>query len=115
MVGPMAYSAPGQRRRTAWASTWLVEWRMTSRPSGLVAVTMATWSPSCRGRVQVDEAAVGLGRDGGFRQSRPDRLRGVERGRAVGEFERGAVGKGDVEGHACTGPLLRARAPCGGC
>ena len=63
------------------------------------------------GGVQVDEAldrraldACAMGRDGGFRQSRPDRLRGVERGRAVGEFERGAVGKGDVEGHAA--PVL---------
>ena len=67
------------------------------------------------GGAQIDEAAVSVGRaldvlardagrDGGFRQSRPDRLRGVERGRAVGEFERGTVGEGDLERHAA--PVL---------
>ena len=40
------------------------------------------------------------GRDGGLGQSRPDRRGRVGRGGAVGELERGAVGKGDVEGHA---------------
>ncbi len=51
-------------------------------------------------------AVDGRGRDGGLGQPRPDRLGGVERGRAVGEFERGAVGQGDVEGHVRTGPLF---------
>ena len=55
---------------------------------------------------QVDEGSRSVRRrrdaapDGGLGQPRPDRLGGVERGRAVGEFERGAVGQGDVE-RAC--------------
>ncbi len=54
---------------------------------------------------QVDGLAVDGGRDGGLGEARPDRLGGVERGRAIGEFERGAVGQGDVDGHGGTGPL----------
>ena len=58
-----------------------------------------------RGRVdQQGDVRVGGGghaaRDGGLGQSRADRRRGVAHGRAVVEFERGAVGKGDVQGHA---------------
>ncbi len=45
----MAYLAPGQRRRTAWARTCAVEWRSTSRPASESAVTMATWAPSGSG------------------------------------------------------------------
>ena len=55
-------------------------------------------------------------RDGGLRQPRADRRRRVAHGRAVVEFQGGAVGKGDVQRHE--GPVLshlRARAPCGGC
>ncbi len=65
--------------------------------------------------VQIDEAAFIIsraldavarnpGRDRGLRQSRPDRQRGVKRSGAVDEFERGAVGKDDVKGHAA--PVL---------
>ncbi len=38
--------ASGNRSRTAWASTWAVEWRMVYSPRSLSAVTMATRSPS---------------------------------------------------------------------
>ena len=55
---------------------------------------------------EVDGLAVEGGRDGGLGEPRPDRLGGVERGRAIGEFERGAVGQGDVERHERTGPLF---------
>src|ERR1700733_784033 len=48
MTGPMANLAPGHRRSTAWASTWAVEWRRTSRPASESAVTMATSAPSVR-------------------------------------------------------------------
>ena len=48
-------------------------------------------------------------RDGGFRQSRPDGRRRVAHGRAVVEFEGGAVGKGDVQGHER--PVLSSCAP----
>ncbi len=56
-------------------------------------------------------------RDGGFRQSRPDRRRRVRHAGAVVEFQGGAVGKGDVQGHGIDRSFLRlrARAPCGGC
>ena len=58
-----------------------------------------------RGRVdQQGDVRVGGGgdtaRDSGLGQSRTDRRRRVAHGRAVVEFERGAVGKGDVQGHA---------------
>ena len=46
MTGPMAKWAPGHSRSTAWARTWAVEWRRTSRPSGVVAVTTVTSAPS---------------------------------------------------------------------
>src|SRR5450830_461910 len=62
----------------------------------------------------VDEAGdVGRGggghtaRDGGFRQSRADRRRRIEHGRAVGEFQGGAIGEGDL--HGDTGPLRFSR------
>ena len=77
-------------------------------------------------RGDVDEARLGGGasgasvrraprrghaaRDGGLRQSRADRRRRVVHGRAVVEFERGAVGEGDAKRHAVPGPfVLRAR------
>ena len=65
---------------------------------------------------QQGDVGVGGGghaaRDGGFRQSRADRRRGVAHGGAVVEFEGGAVGEGDVQGHERTGPfVLRARVP----
>ena len=57
------------------------------------------------GRVdQQGDVRVGGGghaaRDGGLGQARADRRRRVAYVRAVVEFERGAVGKGDVQGHA---------------
>jgi len=69
-------------------------------------------------RREVDEAGRGrrscggrhAARDGGFRQSRPDRRRRVVHGRAVVEFEGGAVGEGDAQGHGVSGPFVsRAR------
>ena len=70
-------------------------------------------------RGDVDEARFGCApvaararhaaRDGGLRQSRADRRRGVVHGRAVVEFERGAVGEGDVKSHAVPGPFCCAR------
>ena len=45
----MAKRAPGQSASTAWAMTCAVEWRRTSRPSSLSAVTMRTFAPSCSG------------------------------------------------------------------
>src|SRR5450759_1683889 len=46
-------------------------------------------------------------RDGGFRQSRADRRRRIDHGRAVGEFQGGAIGEGDL--HGDTGPLRFSR------
>src|SRR4051794_1854041 len=48
----MEYLAPGNSRVTAWAITWAVEWRNTWRPSSVASVTIATFDPSCSGRVR---------------------------------------------------------------
>ena len=58
---------------------------------------MAYWVPG-QGDVRVAGGGHAAG-DGGLGQPRADRRRGVAHGRAVVEFERGAVGEGDVQGH----------------
>ena len=117
MVGPMAYSVPGQRRRTACASTWLVEWRMTSRPSGLVACDDGDLL------AVVESSAV---RD---RRRRRRRVwaataafasRGPIACAASRTVAPSASSRGDPSGRVTWRgmlhrSLLRARAPCGGC
>ena len=63
---------------------------------------------------QVGGLAVDGGRHGRPGEPRPDGLRAVERGRAIGEFEKGAVGQGDVDGHGSTGPFTLAPAHVAG-
>ena len=48
----MANVARGNRSRTAWASTWAVEWRIVNRPRSDSAVTIATASPSSSGHTR---------------------------------------------------------------
>ncbi len=42
----MANVAPGKSSSTAWAITWVVEWRIVYSPRSEVAVTISTLSPS---------------------------------------------------------------------
>ena len=46
MAGPTPNFTPGYISVRAAARRWAVEWRMSPRPSSLLAVTMATESPS---------------------------------------------------------------------
>ena len=42
----MANVAPGKSSNTAWAITWVVEWRIVYSPRSDEAVTISTLSPS---------------------------------------------------------------------
>ena len=79
----------------------------TASASSALSVTMSRLVAVVQRGGRVDQQGdVGVGgggdaaRDGGLGQPRADRRRRVAHGRAVVEFERGAVGKGDVQGHA---------------
>ena len=89
----MAYLAPGQSRRTAWAMTWAVECRRTSRPASESSVTMATSRPVGQRRLEVHLAAVDGGDDGRLGQAGPDGPGELGRRRALGQLPHRAVGK----------------------
>ena len=85
---------------TAAASTCAASWRMTSSAPGVLAVMISSGSPAHERAREVAHLAVLAHGERGAREARADRRGGVGAGRAVGELELGAVGKGDV--HAAT-------------
>ena len=84
---------------TASASRCAVEWRSTQSASGpAVSRVVRNWtgSPSASGRRRSRVVAVHAREHGLLGELRPDRARGVEAGRALGELELGRVGKDDL-------------------
>ena len=61
MYGPMPSLASGRSCCTAWAMTWAVEWRRTSRPSGESMVTRLDRGVLGQRLVQVLQLAVDAG------------------------------------------------------
>ena len=99
MAGPIATFVPGQRCCTASASTCAVEW--PEHRQRLVVADAQDAQVRAVGQRQTQIAQLAVDLDGRRRvgQARPDRARGVEAARAVGEDELVAVGE-DGGGHA---------------